>query len=257
VSSIDTISILLHASSKIGKSTLTSTVPFPLCVLDAEGGWRFIKKRGFNGTPIRIKQWNPSLEEPPTYDGTWDVCHVTISTWQDILNAYVRLTQQPHQFRSIVLDSISELQRKCKSNLVGTEQMKIQDWGTLLNQMDSVIRGFRDLNLLPGSVQCVVFIAETKFTNDKWRPYMQGQIGTTMPYWVDICGYLYAEAEVDPADPNGQATINVRKLLVGPHPQIESGERVQGALPGIVRDPDITEMMKAIFGPECLEEAHV
>jgi hypothetical protein len=246
----NTISILIHAASKVGKSTLTSTTPTPVLVLDAEGGWRFIRTHGFRGPALRVTTWNPLTGPPPRHDGTWDVCLVTVDTWQTLLSAYVHMTQSPHDFRSIILDSITEVQRRCKKNLVGTEQMKIQDWGQLLMQMDDVIRGFRDLNLRPGSVSCVVFISETKLKDGKWRPYMQGQIGDSMPYWVDICGYLYAEGEVDPHDPNGQATINVRKLLIGTHPQFEAGERVQGRLPDVIRDPNIAAMIDAIFGAQ-------
>jgi hypothetical protein len=245
---LNTLSILIHAPAKVGKSTLTSTAPLPMCVLDAEGGWEFIKRRGYKGGQLlRKKEWNPLTEPPPRWDDTWDVCVVLIDSWLTLQTAYTHLTQSPHDFATIVLDSITEVQRRCKANLAGTKQMQIQDWGTLLNQMDAVIRGFRDLKLLPNSIVCVIFVAETRQENGKWRPYMQGQISVSLPYWVDICGYLYAEAVPDPSDVNGQATINMRRLLIGSHPQFESGERVQGALPDVITNPSITDMMTQIF----------
>lgn len=218
-----------------------------MCVLDAEGGWGFLETQGFKGPRLRKKYWNPLLEPPPRWDDTWDVCVVTIDAWLTLQKAYDHLTQSPHDFATVVLDSITEVQRRCKANLAGTKQMQIQDWGSLLNQMDAIIRGFRDLKLLSNTIVCVVFIAETRQENGKWRPYMQGQISVSLPYWVDICGYLYAEATPDPSDANGQATINVRRLLIGSHPQFESGERVQGALPDVITDPSIITMMNTIF----------
>lgn len=38
-----TLSMLVHANSKIGKTTLAATAPLPLVVLDAEGGWKWIR----------------------------------------------------------------------------------------------------------------------------------------------------------------------------------------------------------------------
>src|SRR5690606_26274208 len=151
---------------------------------------------------------------------------------------------------SDVCSSDLEIQRRCKANLVGTEQMRMQDWGVLLSYMDSVIRGFRDLTLVPElSVRCVVFIAETREKMGKYRPYMQGQIEVSLPYWVDICGYMYVTAELDA---NGQPSGNMlRHLLVSPHdPQFEAGERVQGRLGTVVSNPNISTIMNTIYPSE-------
>lgn len=242
------LSMLIHAFSKTGKSTLTGTAPQPVLVLDAEGSWRFI--------PVRKVYWDPVQSAPPVYDGTWDACIVTVREWRTIELVYQWMLQPGMPFVSAVLDSITEIQRRCRANMKGEEAMKIQDWGILLAVMDKTIRGFRDLTLIPTSnVRCVVFVAETRQSNDgRWVPYMQGQISTSLPYWVDICGYLYADNEIDA---NGQPTEEVRRLFIGKHPSYESGERVQGALGQVltIRKPppnrvgsDITNWMKQIYG---------
>lgn len=239
--------MLVHARSKAGKSTLSSTAPKPILVLDAEGSWRFI--------PARVIEWDPARYAPPVWDGTWDVCLVTVREWRTVELVYQYVTQMPTSFVSVVIDSISEIQRRCKMNLKGIEALKIQDWGVLLSVMDQVIRGFRDLTLIDWcSVRCVVFVAETRQAQDgRWVPYMQGQISNSLPYWVDICGYLYPDYEVDA---NGQATREVRRLWIGPHQQFETGERVQGRLgysQTILRPPDnqtgtdIEQWMKTIY----------
>jgi len=232
----DTLSILVHAAAKVGKSTLSSTAPPPVLVLDAEGSWKFIK--------IRKIYWDPMSQPIPRHDGTWDACIVTITQWVQVEQIYRHLTQVEHDFVSVVIDSITEIQRRLKQNLKGTDAMQIQDWGQLLTKMDSTIRQYRDLTLLPIPVRCVVMIAETREDKGKWRPYMQGQIGVSLPYLVDICGYLYVGMTMDE---NGQPTKKVRKLWIGPHPQFESGERVQGTLPDDVENPNINAMMTTIF----------
>lgn len=234
----DVLSMLIHAGAKVGKSTLSSTAPFPNLVLDAEGGWRFIK--------VRTKHWDPMKEDIPRWDPEcgWDACIVTVTQWNIVPTIYQWLTQKQHDFVSVTIDSITEIQRRLKANLKGTEAMQIQDWGQLLIQMDSVIRAYRDLILLPGPVRVVTMIAETRESTGKWRPYMQGQIGVSLPYMVDICGYLYPDFI---ADENGQATKKIRRLFIGSHPQFESGERVQGVLGDVVDEPNISEMITKIF----------
>lgn len=242
------ISILIHAASKVGKSTLSGTAPKPIVVLDAEGSWRFIN--------LRKVYWEPSSGPPPSYDGTWDACVVHVREWAtvELVLQWLRSYQLP--FTSVVVDSITEIQRRCKENLRGEEAMKIQDWGTLLARMDKAIRGFRDLALLPGiNVRCVVFIAETRQSQaGKWVPSMQGQISSALPYWMDLCGYLYADMELDV---NGQPTVEVRRLLIAPNSQFEAGERVQGRLGSVLTIPrppagtsggDIERWMRDIFG---------
>lgn len=234
---IETLSILLHADSKVGKTTLGSTAPTPILALDAEGGWKFI--------PLRKVHWDPMTQPPPADDGTWDVCVVTIRDWATVQRVDQWLQTGQHQFRSMVVDSISEIQRRLKSNLVGTAQMQMQDWGQLLSLMDATIRGFRDLTLHPTNpLQVVVFIAETREKNGKWRPYMQGQIEVALPYWMDVIGYLFVQ---ETHDENGQPTGQMRRLLVSPHPQFEAGERVQGRLDKIEDEPNITKMLHKVY----------
>lgn len=243
------ISMLIHGLSKRGKSSLASTAPKPVLVLDAEGSWRFI--------PGRIRYWDPMAETPPMWDGTWDICVVHITEWSQVAMVYGYLTQWVQlPFVSVVIDSITEIQRRCKANLKGTEAMKIQDWGVLLSVMDATIRGFRDLCLMPQlNVRCVVFVSETMESQQgRLVPAMQGQIARSLPYWVDICGYLYVDWD---RDANGQATREVRRFWITPHAQYEAGERVQGRLGAFltVEKPppntigwDIEYWMDIIFG---------
>jgi AAA domain len=216
----ETLSLLIHAPSKTGKSTLAATAPKPTLVLDAEGSWKFM--------PLRKIYWDPA-QPPPVYDGTWDVCVVIAHHWEAVDLVYRWLTQYPLPFVSFVLDSTTELQRRLKRNLRGTEEMKIQTWGSLLDVMSEHIRDIRDLTLVPWSpIQCVVVVAETELgKSGKWVASMQGKIVNALPYWFDVVGYLYPFWE---QDANGQATRECRKLWIAQHPQYDTGERVQGRL---------------------------
>ena len=206
------------------------------------------------GRPLRIREWDACSERPPIYDGTWEICVAKVTTWNAVQCAYNYLVTAQHTFRTLVLDSISELQRRCKENIIApTEMMQQQHWGQLLTLMDTVIRGMRDMKDVPRNpIEVVVFIAETRMADGKWRPYMQGQITIALPYWMDVVGYLYVDNE---ADENGTYTKKVRKLLVTPHPMYEAGERIQGVLGDVVPEPNITMMLRKIYPSQNGQEA--
>jgi hypothetical protein len=242
-----TLSILLHAQSKEGKTTLAATAPGRKLVLDAEGGWKWIAGSpdpNQDGKPYRRVDWDPT-QPPPEDDGSWDICVVTVQQWETVSQVYQWLRDHSHPFEAFVMDSITEIQRRCRANLSGPEAMQIQDWGILLNRMEGVIRGFRDLANAPGPIRTVVFIAETELKNGKWRPAMQGKIGNALPYWMDVVGYLFTEGV---PDENGQDTgKKIKKLLVGQSDQFEAGERVQGRIPDIVSAPNLTDIMNRVY----------
>lgn len=239
------LSQLIHADSKEGKSTLASTAPTPHLVLDAEGSWSFIDEMGFkSGVPLRKKTWDPQMQEMPRWDDTWDVCRVHVADWQTLAAVRQHLLQFEFDFVSLTLDSVTEAQRRCKANIRGSGAMQIQQWGQLLDQMDELIRGFRDLMFKPNTLRVVTFVSETVMKDGKWRPFMQGQIRDTMPYWVDICGYLFTEMQAA-----GELQIKVKKLLIGAgvNPAYIAGERVQGRLPDIIEYPNISAMLAAVY----------
>lgn len=240
------LSMLVHGLSKTGKSTFTSTAPVPLLVLDAEGSWRFITERGFRtGLPLRTKRWDP-IEPPPRYDGSWDVCRVTVQDWPTVLRVYDWLRSSPHDFVALTVDSISELQRRCKRNIKTDGQLQMQDWGALLNQMGDILRGLRDLTEnAHNSLRVAVFVAETRENNGRYTPHVQGQIGTELPYMFDLVGYLTV---IPVTDEHGGTTQYVRRLLIGPpREDVVVGERVQGRLGYTVDDLNIVEMINTVF----------
>lgn len=251
-----TLAMLVHGDSKVGKTTFAATAPGPLLALDAEGGWKWIAgspnpnrktQEHPNGEPFRRTDWDP-VGPPPKDDGTWDFCVVNIQKWKDVLDVYRWLTQAPHPFKSLAVDSITEIQRRCRQNIVGTEAMQMQQWGELLAQMEGVIRDYRDLaNDSHNGITTVVFIAESKERgkNAKVSPSMQGQIGNALPYWMDVVGYLYPERTADEnGQPNGPV---VRRLIVDQNDEFEAGNRVQGRLGMVVDRPNVVKILKKIY----------
>lgn len=236
------LTVMVYGESKVGKSSFAVTAPYPRLMLDVEGGHRFL--------PIVIKYWDPMREEPPVADGTWDTCVVTVRDYDTVLKTYAWLQTGRHQFRSLIIDSVSELQVKCMDSIAGNEQMKMQQWGELLRHMGGLLRDLRDLTMHPTNpLEAVVLTAMARTGQDgRYRPYLQGQLSIQAPYFYDILGALTVEEVYNP-DPM-QPPFKVRKMYVERTNQYEAGERVQGRLGTAVEQQDLSieRMLDKIFG---------
>lgn len=235
-----TMSILIHGPSKAGKSTLAATAPAPRLLLDAEHGHKFL--------PIRLVYWNPAAEAPPEPDGTWDTVVVPVREYDTMLQVYRWLQSGQHPFKSLIIDSISEIQTQCMEKLAGREQVQMRQWGELLRHMTGLMRDLRDLTMHPTNpLTAVVITAMTTHKDGKWRPYLQGQSATSAPYYFDVCGYIATEQYPHP-DPT-QGPYTVRRLYVGPSSDYVSGERVGGRLGSVVEqsDLDIAKMLDMVY----------
>lgn len=224
------LSFLIHGPSKSGKSWLANTAPGPRLVLDAEGNTRFLRGRK--------TEWKNTFEPPPADDGTWDTCVVYIRDFTTLSHVYQWLSAGKHPFRSIILDSLTEVQQKCVDMIAGVEAMRIQDYGELARKVSSLVRQYRDLLVHPTNpLDAVVYTAQTKQNQDgKWFPFVQGQLATSLPYYVDLVGYLKAEIKEEDGFTN--------YLLTKPHIAFEAGDRT-GIFPQYITNPNIADMLES------------
>lgn len=228
------LSFLIHADSKIGKSWLADTAPAPRLCLDAEGG--------IDWTPSLKTEWDPTTQPPPVYDGTWETCVVRVKNFMTIEYVGQWLASGQHPFKSVSMDSVSEVQQRCIDAIAGADQMSTPNWGELLRKMTKLLREFRDYTLHPiNSLEAVTIVAMSKQDqNGKWRPDAQGALFNKMPYYFDLIGYLFIQTMDD--------GTKLRRLLCSPHQMYEAGERLGGRLPEVVDNPNITKMLDMMYG---------
>ena len=179
------MSILVHADTKVGKSTFGATAPKPMLLLDAEAAYRFL--------PGNKVFWDPMKDAPPQHDGSWEICVVIVREYTTMVRAFEWLNSGQHPFRSVVVDSISEIQKRLKDSLrTLDEQMDQRKWGQVLDHMEWLVRGLRDLTEHPTHpIEAIVLTSMTTQRDGKWRPYVQGQLAVTMPYFLDVIGYMF------------------------------------------------------------------
>lgn len=232
------MSFLIHGHSKVGKTTVAATAPAPRLILDVESASRFLD--------INSVDWDPLAGPPPRYDGTWDTVVVHTLDYSTATTVYDYLNQGEHDFKSVIIDSVSELQVRLQEQVSGRGQIQMAQWGDMLRQFSFLMRDMRDLTMhRTNPLEAIVLTAMTRQIDGIYKPHLQGQLSAQIPYWFDVVGYLYVDQDV--SDDPTVAPVEVRRLLTRKHPQFEAGERVQGKIPAVVNNPNIEHMLEAVF----------
>lgn len=211
---------VIHGESGVGKSVTADTAPAPRLILDAEGGSEF--------TPSWPKAlWNPNAYAPPGVQGCEpgqeqvpETTRVIVRDFGTMQRVYQWLDSGQHFFESIAMDSLTEIQKRCKDTITGygVSKMQTQDWGTLLDNMEALVRQFRDLKLHPSRPMHVFILALSDLVKDKLRPSLQGKLAINLAGFVDLIGYQSVELMGDGVTP-------YRRLLVQPIGPIVAKDR--------------------------------
>lgn len=241
----ETLAILVHGEPGVGKSWLGQTTPAPRLVLDAEGGSRSPKRIDpETGRAVKIKTvvWDPH-QGPPPEEGDWETCRVIVRDFTTVERVFEYLNIGQHPFRSVILDSLTELQKRCKDNIrSGDEVMNERMWGILLDRMESKIREFRDLVFHPTKpIEALVLLALSFEKNAKFKPAVQGALGTSLPGYLDTIGYYGVSI--------GEDGEEERRLLIRPHERYEAKDRthtLREHYGPVIVNPDIEQMLDVL-----------
>jgi len=188
-------------------------------------------------------QWNPQ-SPPPVADGTWDTCVVTTTELDVIRRAHQWLIAGQHPFKSAIIDSLTEAQKRHIDDIAGTKPLAPQHYGDLLRTGDALVRSFRDLTLHPTNpLDVVVFVCGTREKGQEhavMRPALLGQLAEMVGYNVDVMAYLTVEM-------NGDGNL-VRRAQFVPIEGVAAKDRT-GRLGATMQDPTIPKMLEAVYGP--------
>ncbi len=175
----DSVKILVHGQSGVGKTTLIGSLPNPV-VISAEGGLLALA----------------DLEIP----------YLNVTNMTELNEAYEWLlnSKEADQFQSVAIDSISEIAEV----VLNTEKKLTKDprqaYGALQEQMTDLIRAFRDLPR-----KHVYMSAKTEKATDEngrilYSPSMPGnKLGQMLPYFFDEVLALRVERDADGATHRG------------------------------------------------------
>lgn len=227
------LTLVVHGESGVGKSWLGASAPGPLLIIDAEGGTSWV--------PGKKVPWDVTKGSPPPTPGDGEIVVASIKSFQALGMILQWLQSGKHPFKSVCIDSLTEVQKRCLDNITGVEAADQRAWGEVLRKMEGLVRAFRDLTIPNGvpTLDSVVFIAGSQVKDGITRPHLQGQLGNTLPYFVDAVGYLYLSQNED-----GDV---VRNLLLQPLGGFAAKDRT-GKFGTKLVSPNVADMLAHLRG---------
>jgi len=195
----------------MGKTTFANTAPGPRLFLDIEGGTDWL--------PSNIVDWDPK-NPPPTGLTSDDTVVVHVKEWDSIAQANSWLQGGQHEFKSVILDSITEAQKVAKRTITDGG-MELRDWGRLYDMIDPVLRELRDLTKhKTNPVWCVVITALANEKDGIIQPDVQGSMARSLAGQIDTIGYL------QPSSMNAEGVVG-REMVVEPKSTLYAGDRTR------------------------------
>lgn len=192
-------------------------------------------------TPSEKVLWDPRDEPPALKDDQTAVVQAT--DLDSIQRAFQWLVTGMHPFKSVVVDSLTEAQKRAIDAIAGQEQLQIRDYGTLLRKMEGLVRAFRDLTMhAENPVQVVVFVcgsAEKGQDHPVVRPALVGRMAEQLAYFVDTQAYLTVTV-----GPEGELE---RRALFVPINNVAAKDRT-GRLGTSMQNPTVPEMLRLVYG---------
>jgi len=150
----------------------------------------------------------------------------------------------PREYRTVMLDSLTEIESMCFAQLLGIttttrldEETQSAEWGEYKKNntmMLRVVRAFRDLPMN------VVFIAGEKYNQDETKRYkytidLTGQLAKKIQGFMDMVGYYTMCKPGDDAE---------RRLFVTPSMRFDAKHRYQAFKGDYFDDPTLTSIMR-------------
>lgn len=121
---------------------------------------------------------------------------VEVKTLKDLSDLYSFLLHENHEFETVVIDSITEINEIIKLEIEKRlgRPMQLQDWGELSKKIRDLFRKFRDLPMN------VILIAQEMYLTDEDKikkivPSMNGKAATEIAYFMDIVAYMHVESD--------------------------------------------------------------
>lgn len=221
------VNLLVYGEPGAGKTVLAGSaddVPElrKVLVIDVEGGTYSLKN---------------------TYP---DVETVRVQTWKELQDVYNELHRGDHDFQTVVLDSLTEIQKFSMYNIMADlikakpdmdpDIPGMREWGKNIEQIRRFVRGFRDLPMN------TIFTALAKSDKNPRtgittkKPYLSGKLADEVAGFLDVVVYLYQKEH------DGEQK---RLLLTGATEEVVAKDR-SGKLPLVIESPTMKELYTLI-----------
>jgi hypothetical protein len=199
---ISWLKVLAYGPSGGGKTSLMATMPEPLLVMVTE-----------KQAEMTIKRVNPNAYIRYIEDKVICKCHgkevdrcptgakkgtEKLTAKQVLYSMLDELATKRHPFKSVALDSLTDLQQVLLSDMKGGvpgKKVSLPEWGTLIDQTKDVVIKLRNLNMHVG---VICLSDEVQDNNQRMicRPALAGKKlpGSIIQYF-NLCGFQRKERD--------------------------------------------------------------
>lgn len=221
------INMLIYGESGIGKTRLAGSA-------DAVPQLRRILLIDVEGGTLTLRDTFPDVET------------VRVKSWQDMQRVYEALFDGKHDFTTLIVDSLTEVQKMSMDGIMrklveefeerSAEVPGLREWNINLEQTRKFVRAFRDLPMN------TIFTALLKTDKNprtgaiKRKPSLSGKLADEISGFLDIVVYLYAK-EIDQE--------NKRILLCGQTEDTVAKDRSNN-LPLTMEDPTMAKIWQIL-----------
>lgn len=168
--------------------------------------------------------------------------YVEIKSLEDLSGLLTYLKTQPHEYKTVIIDSITEISEIIKADIQkrSGKMMEQRDWWTLAKKIRDILVGFRNLDMH------VLFIAQEKVEKDgdqviKTVPSLNGKAADEIAYFMDIVGYLMIDS-----------STNERKIITATNQKLATKDRTR--MIGNNTHPDFMEWIEAVKWLQVVKE---
>jgi hypothetical protein len=242
----DLMKMIVFSPAGHGKTTLLGTAVgddrlSPMLLLDFEGGLKSIKSK-FKRIEL------DDLGKVPC--SVAEAHAVKIREWEDFNVVYNFLADDEHDYKSVGIDSLSEVNYLNLTTIVGqaidansAHDQDIayrDDYMRSIAQMRRLIRFFRDLPLHVFFTSAALEVEDARTRKMQYRPALTGRLVMELPGLVDTIGYLAVVEEKDDS---------FRSLCVQPTERYMAKDRSEGGILGEYLDrPTLPWMLDILLG---------
>lgn len=231
--------ILVYGDSGTGKTTLAGSadeVPSmrPVLFVDIEGGTESLRH---------------------SYP---DVHTVRVTTWKEMQEVYDVLYSGEHDYSTVVLDSLTEIQKFNMYTIMDTLTQKrpdldpdvpgMREWGKNLEQMRKFVRGFRDLEMHTIFTALNTTDKDQKTGLTTMKPQLSGKLANEVAAFLDIVMYYYVKQIGAGED------AEFKRLLLTQKTDSQVAKDRSGRLPMVIEDPSMAKIHSLMTASESTKE---
>lgn len=225
------INLLVYGDPGVGKTVLAGSAAeveemAPVVFLDIEGGTFSLRDRFPDASVVRV------------------------GSWSDMQKVYDELYRMKHGFKTVVLDSLTEIQKFSMYNIMqgvikenpdrDPDIPAMRDWGKNIEQIRRLVRGFRDLPMHTVFTALVKADKDGKTGVTKLQPYLSGKLSGEIAGFLDIVGYMYRKV----------LDGHVQRLLLTSATEQQVAKDRSDKLPQVMTNPDMRTIYDGVFGAQ-------